>query len=214
MAAEYVQLVCPRIRWGSFHMNGMTPQPGTQNPQADQIVRDVLAGDTEAFGGLVRLYESDLWRIAAVMLRDRGATENMVQQAFIDAYAHLDQYQLGTDFGAWIRTVGRNRLRKELRTTSREERRLAVYREQLAERPRAESPNPHDDGDLYLAALKGCREDLPERDAALIQMRYEKGWSFETIAARQGQTQDAVQRMISRIRVRLRACIEGKLSTT
>jgi len=194
-------------------MDWKLPNSATTTPEADQLVRDVLAGDTEAFAGLVRLYESDLWRIASVMLRDRGATENMVQQAFMDAYAHLDQYQLGTDFGAWIRTVARNRLRKELRTASREDRRLAVYREQLAERLRAEGPNPHDDGNLYLAALRGCREDLPERDAALIRMRYEMGWSFETIASRQGQTQEAVQRMISRIRVRLRACIEGKLST-
>ncbi|MBA4186617.1 MAG: hypothetical protein C0467_01225 [Planctomycetaceae bacterium] len=193
-------------------MDWKLPDAGA-TPEADQFVRAVLAGDTAAFAGLVRLYESDLWRIAAVMLRGRGATENMVQQAFIDAYAHLDQYQLGTDFGAWIRTVARNRLRKELRTASREERRLAVYREQLAERLRAEGLDPHDDADLYIAALRGCREDLPERDSTLIQMRYEKGWSFETIAARQGQTQEAVQRMISRIRVRLRACIEGKLST-
>ncbi len=187
---------------------------GETTPEAEQLVRAVLAGDTAAFAGLVKLYESDLWRIAAVMLRDRGATENMVQQAFIDAYTHLDQYQSGTDFGAWIRTVARNRLRKELRTASREDRRLTVYREQLAERLKAESPSPHDDGDLYLAALQGCREGLPERDAAIIRMRYEKGLSFETIADRQGQTQEAVQRMISRIRGRLRACIEGKLSTT
>jgi len=193
----------------------MTPksEPPT-TPEADRLVREVLAGDTNAFAGLVRMYESDVWRIAATLLRDRSATENLVQQAFIDAYAHLDQYRLGTDFGAWMRTVARNRLRKELRTASREDRRLAVYREQLAERLKAESPNSHDDGDLYLAALRRCREELPERDATIIRMRYEKGWSFDTIAARQEQTSEAVQRMISRIRARLRACIEGKLNTT
>ncbi len=180
-------------------------------PEADRIVEEVLAGDTEAFAGLVRLFQESVWRIAAAMLRDRDATENLVQQVFVDAYLHLDQYEPGTDFGAWIRTVARNRLRKELRTAGREDRRLATYRERLAERLKAEAGDHHDDSDAYMAALRGCRQLLPPRDAAVLKMRYEKGMSFEQIAEKQGQTPEAVQRMISRIRFRLRDCIQNKL---
>lgn len=190
----------------------MEPDPlPTPTPDADRIVEDVLAGQTAAFAGLVRLYQESVWRIAAALLRDRDATENVAQQVFVDAYLHLDQYELGTDFGAWIRTLARNRLRKELRTAAREDRRLATYRQRLAERLRAEAGDRHDNADAYLAALRGCRESLTPRDAELIQQRYEKGMSFDAIAARHGQTPEAVQRMISRIRFRLRDCIRGKL---
>jgi RNA polymerase sigma-70 factor (ECF subfamily) len=113
---------------------------------------------------------------------------------------------------AWIRTVARNRLRKELRTASREDRRLAAYRERLAERLRAEAGDHQDDSEVYMKALHGCRQLLPSRDAALLKMRYERGMSFEAIAAEQGQTPEAVQRMISRIRFRLRDCIQKKLA--
>ncbi|HEY1192190.1 MAG TPA: sigma-70 family RNA polymerase sigma factor [Gemmata sp.] len=187
---------------------------GPATPEADRIVAEVLAGDTPAFAGLVRLYQESVWRIAAAMLRDRDATENLVQQVFVDAYFHLDQYAPGTDFGAWIRTVARNRLRKELRTSGREDRRLAVYRERLAERLRAEAGAPRDDSDEYVAALRGCRQALSPREAALLKLRYERGLSFEAIATKQGQTPDAVQRMISRIRFRLRDCIQNKLNDT
>ena len=190
-----------------------TPQPERPTAEADRLVRLVLAGDTSAFAGLIRLYESDVWRIAASLLRDWTTTESLVQQAFIDAYRNLHRYQLGTDFGAWVRTVARNRLRKEYRTLSRDEQRLAAYREQLAERQRTEEA-VHDDTDLYLAALRGCREELPEDEAILLRLRYEKGLSFETIAARRGLTPAAVQRAISRIRFRLRACIEGQMNPT
>lgn len=189
-------------------------QTGAATPEADRIVAEVLAGDTPAFAGLVRLYQESVWRIAAAMLRDRDATENLVQQVFVDAYFHLDQYAPGTDFGAWIRTVARNRLRKEIRTSGREDRRLAVYRQRLAERLRAEAGGPRDDSDEYVHALRGCRQSLPPRDAALLKLRYERGLSFEAIAAKQGQTPDAVQRMISRIRLRLRDCIQNKLNDT
>jgi RNA polymerase sigma-70 factor (ECF subfamily) len=184
---------------------------GPATPEADRIVAEVLAGDTQAFAGLVRMYQEVVWRIAAALLRDRDATENLVQQVFVDAYFHLDQYAPGTDFGAWIRTVARNRLRKELRTAGREDRRLATYRERLAERLRAESTDNRDDSDEYVAALRGCRQLLPPRDAALVKMRYEKGLSFEAIAKLQNQTPEAVQRMISRIRFRLRDCVQTKL---
>ena len=187
---------------------------GPATPDADRVVAEVLAGETQAFADLVRMYQETVWRIAAALLRDRDATENLVQQVFVDAYFHLDQYAPGTDFGAWIRTVARNRLRKELRTVGREDRRLATYRERLAERMRAEATGNRDDSDAYVAALRGCRQLLSSRDAALVRMRYEKGLSFEAIAKLQNQTPEAVQRMISRIRFRLRDCIQTKLNDT
>lgn len=180
-------------------------------PEADRLVRLVLAGDTGAFAGLIRLYESDVWRIAASLLRDWAATESLVQQAFIDTYANLHRYELGTDFGAWVRTVARNRLRKEYRSATREEQRLAEYRQRLVERLQADGP-VRDDSDAYLAALRGCRSELPDDEALLLRLRYESGLSFEAIAARRGLTPAAVQRAISRIRFRLRACIEGQIN--
>ena len=108
----------------------------------------------------------------------------------------------------------RNRLRKELRTASREDRRLAHYRERLSARLQAEACDHTDDSDAYIAALRGCRQLLTERDDAMLKSRYESGMSFEEIAAQQGQTPDAVQRMISRIRSRLRDCIQNKLANT
>jgi RNA polymerase sigma-70 factor (ECF subfamily) len=190
-------------------------QPGPAiSSEADRIVEEVLAGDTEAFAGLVRLFQESVWRIGASLLRDRDATDNLVQQVFVDAYLHLDQYETGTDFGAWIRTVARNRLRKELRAAFREDRRLAAYRERLATRLQAEDSSYQDDSEVYMNALRGCRQLLPNRDAALLKMRYERGMSFEAIASNQGQTPEAVQRMISRIRFRLRDCIQKKLDDT
>lgn len=182
-------------------------------PEADRLVKLVLNGDTQSFAGLIRLYETEIWRIASTLVRDWAATESLVQQAFIEAYSHLHQYQIGTNFGAWLRTITRNRLRKELRSIVRAEQRLAKYREQLIEQLQRNEA-VHDDADLYLTALRGCRALLPDADAQLLQWRYEKGLSFEMIAERALMTPAAVQRAISRIRYRLRACIEGQLKTT
>jgi RNA polymerase sigma-70 factor (ECF subfamily) len=192
-------------------MNEPSTYHDPPTPEADRLVRQVLDGDTQAFAELIRIYESDLWRIAVTLVRDWSGTENVVQQAFIDAYGHLHQYQIGTDFGAWIRTLARNRIRKEHRSLSRAQRHLAEYRQELVERLQSEEPS-RDDSDIYRAALESCREALPDNEAVLLRLRYEQGKSFEAIARRQETTPAAVQRAISRIRLRLRACIEGKLT--
>jgi|YNPBryunderm2012_1023409.scaffolds.fasta_scaffold15560_2 RNA polymerase sigma-70 factor (ECF subfamily) len=194
-------------------MSELSTSVNSTTSEADRLVRKVLEGDLPSFAGLIRLYESEVWRITATLIRDWSATENLVQQVFIDAYTNLPKYQLGTDFGAWIRTLARNRVRKELRSLSRAEQKLAVYREKVMTELHSEEVC-RDDSDLYLAALQSCRQQLPENEATLLGLRYERGWSFDAIAACRGMTAAAVQRAISRIRYRLRACIEGKLKFT
>jgi len=178
--------------------------------EVDEIITTVLAGDTDAFGRIIRLYQPEVWRIVTLVLRDRNASENLVQQVFVDAYMHLDHYRLNTDFGAWLRTIARNRIRQELRTMSRENRRMAVYADQLAERLREES-HAEQDHESYLDALQLCRQSLPERAARLIELRYVRHQSFAEIAEGEATTPEAIQRAISRVRAQLRDCIESRL---
>jgi len=179
--------------------------------EIDTIVVEVLEGDTEAFGRIIRLYQQTVWRIVSIVLRDRDATENLVQHVFVDAYMHLDSYRIGTDFGAWMRTIARNRIRQEARTIGRENKRMAVYADQLAERFRDEERADRAD-ELYLDALRRCREVLPERAARLIDRRYVHSESFTEIAAAEDSTPEAIQRAISRLRAQLRECIESRLA--
>jgi len=43
----------------------------------------------------------------------------------------LDHFERGPDFGLWIKEIARNRVRQEMRSLVREERRLAVHRKHL-----------------------------------------------------------------------------------
>ena len=87
--------------------------------RCDRLVEQVLAGQTEVYAEIVQQFQPEVWRIAARLLADWDATQELVQQAFVEAYVHLDQYRLGTDFGAWLRTITANLVRKEARTMAR-----------------------------------------------------------------------------------------------
>src|SRR5688572_1855499 len=94
-------------------------ETGSDEPSTDDLVRRVLAGETQTFVQIVRRYEREVWKIVALMLRDHTATENFVQQCFVNAYERLGQYEVGRDFGLWLKAIARNLVRNELRRHTR-----------------------------------------------------------------------------------------------
>src|SRR5207253_2588060 len=58
-------------------------------PPDAEVVARVLAGDTEAFGIVIRRYEAGLLRFATRMLGSRDAAADAVAESFVRAYRHL-----------------------------------------------------------------------------------------------------------------------------
>ena len=124
------------------------------------------------------------------------------------ALQHLDRFRAGGDFGVWIKAIARNLAKQELRTRSREDRRMEVYQGLLENRRTEERET------AVAEALRLCREKLPERGAEALTMRYERALSFEEIADALGATVNATRQLLSRVRVALRDCIEKRLAQT
>lgn len=179
--------------------------------ETEQLVRRVRAGETEAYAELVRQFELPVWRVVAAMLQSFHEARDALQQTFVDAYVHLDQFQLGRDFGAWIKEIARNRVRQELRRMSREANRLAVYRVEFERRLADESAAERYE-ERYFDALRKCREKLPERSAQAIAWRYEGGKSFDEVATLLETSRTAAEKLLSRARLLLRDCLATRLS--
>jgi RNA polymerase sigma-70 factor (ECF subfamily) len=85
------------------------------------LVRRVLAGDPEAYGGLVARYRDRLGRYALHSLGNRADAEDAVQETFVRAYRALERCAQPERFGAWLfqilvnrcRTIGGQRARRE-----------------------------------------------------------------------------------------------------
>ena len=58
---------------------------GEGSDDASDVAR-VLAGDAEAFAGIVRRWQRRLVNLAWRFCRDRGAAEDMAQEAFVRAF--------------------------------------------------------------------------------------------------------------------------------
>jgi len=184
--------------------------PETRNSgglATEELISRIRAGSIEFYEELIRRYQPDVLRVVNAMLYDRNATQDLAQQVFVNAYLHLNGFDESRDFGPWIRTIARNAVREHLRRTSRHNRRLQVYAEILEVRL-ADNERAAEYEDRLHELLAVCLKKLPERSATTVRMRYQQGWSFEQMATNMGTSAGALRNLLSRVRAKLRECIE------
>ncbi len=92
---------------------------GTFNEYA--LVQRAKSGDPSAYSELVRKYEGKVFRLAKNITQNDEDAEDVLQDAFLKAYEHLDEFQEQSKFYTWLVRIAVNealmRLRK--RKTSR-----------------------------------------------------------------------------------------------
>jgi RNA polymerase sigma-70 factor (ECF subfamily) len=173
-------------------------------------IERVRGGDTDAYAEVVRAHQAEVRRIVGFSVRDFQATEELVQQVFVNAYTALESYDARRDFGAWLRSIARNLVRDEARRSARERRRLKGYHEQLSERLRDDEKAERRHA-LLRDALAKCREKLGDDARRALELRYGRALDFGKVADALGRTVAATRRMLSRVRMALRSCIEGRM---
>lgn len=106
----------------------MATQP-TVTPVFDEapLVARAKAGDSSAFSELVSKYERRVFRLAKNITRNDEDAEDVLQDAFLKAYEHLDRFEGNSKFYTWLVRITVNealmklRKRKTDRTVSLDE---------------------------------------------------------------------------------------------
>jgi RNA polymerase sigma-70 factor, ECF subfamily len=184
--------------------------PATSAGGVEDIISRVRDGHTHLYGELVRRYRPDVRKIALLMLADGLVTENVVQQTFINAYERLDDFRRGEDFGHWVKAIARNLVRDELKRSSRERGRMALYRDYLIAKLSTEDQGERREL-ILVEALSHCRAKLPMMAARAIELRYERELPFDEVASTIGRSAEATRQIVTRARIALKACIQRRL---
>ena len=79
------------------------------------LVAQAREGDTTAFGELVRRYEGKIFRLAQHVTQNREDAEDVLQETFMKAYEHLDQFKGDSKFYTWIVRIAVNQALMKLR---------------------------------------------------------------------------------------------------
>ena len=79
------------------------------------LLSQAREGDTQAFGELVRRYESKIFRLAQHITQNREDAEDVLQETFLKAYEHLNQFQGQSKFYTWVVRIAVNQALMKLR---------------------------------------------------------------------------------------------------
>jgi RNA polymerase sigma-70 factor (ECF subfamily) len=79
------------------------------------LVAQSRAGDTRAFNELVRRYEGKIFRLGQHITQNREDAEDVLQETFLKAYEHLDQFKGDAKFYTWIVRIAVNQALMKLR---------------------------------------------------------------------------------------------------
>ena len=144
------------------------------------LVNLTLQGDQNAFSSLMERHQPSLLNLALSQVGSLSEAEDLVQEAFFQAYQHLGTLQAPDKFAGWIYSITRNlcyaALRKpRLRTESLEASHVhdtpdsAVAPDSLAE--------GYETSDTIVKAV----EALPPNNQRVFLL-YLEGWSYRNIA--------------------------------
>ncbi len=70
-----------------------------------ELVERARQGDTRAFGELVDLHRSAVYRAALAALRSPADAEDVAQEAFVTAYRKLDGFRGDASFKTWLLAI-------------------------------------------------------------------------------------------------------------
>ena len=176
-------------------------------------IRRVRRGDRDAFGLLVRTYQTRLFGLVLMMVRDRSAAEDVAQDAFVRTYAHLAEYDDTRPFYPWLASIAvrlaQNWLRRHQRNTHREGTALDDAPEPGAE-PRGLTDLIAGEGSRRLWEAV-ARLSSGERTAVILYYRDEL--SVGDIARALGVTTGTVKTFLFRARQHLRERIKTDPAT-
>jgi RNA polymerase sigma-70 factor, ECF subfamily len=178
------------------------------------IIQMAREGDLNAFNRLVLEYQDMAFNLAARMLGDDDAAEDVTQTAFLSAYRSLDSFR-GGSFRAWVMRMVSNACYDELR---RRKRRPTVSLEPVNEDDEEiESPAwladdaPSPEGELERAelehALQTCLQGLPQEFRSVVLMVDVEGLDYQEVSSATGKPLGTVKSRLARARLKMRDCL-------
>jgi len=85
----------------------------------EEVIERVKAGDTSLYEIIMRRYNQRLYRIVRAILRDDSEAEDVIQDAYVRAFQHLDQFAGRAPFSAWLTRIAVHEALARLRLRNR-----------------------------------------------------------------------------------------------
>jgi RNA polymerase sigma-70 factor, ECF subfamily len=182
-----------------------------------ELVARIRAGERGLFECLMRRHNQRVYRAARAVMGDESEVEDIMQQAYLNAFAHLDQFESRSQFSTWLTRIAlnealaRRRRRKALPATELADDRSA--RRDVMDELNAPQPDPERQayaGELH-RLLEHAVDRLPETYRVAFVLRDVEGLSTAETGEALGLREEAVKTRLHRARSLIRKSIASQI---
>lgn len=186
-----------------------------------ELVALAKAGRREAFAALMQRGNQRLFRIARAIMRDEGEAEDVLQEAYVRAFARFGDFRGEASVFTWLTRIvlneahGRLRRRRPMVELSALEAAQAEPGRVLAFPSGLASEDPERDAARaeMRRLLERAVDGLPEGFRLVFVMREVEGCSVEETAVNLGVKPETVKTRLHRARRLLRATLDDELAS-
>jgi len=137
--------------------------------------------------------------------------EDVLQNTNVVVWEKMEGFTPGTDFRAWLFAIARNMVKAQFRANKRHHS-PSVDEELMLAIDEVWSQRSTQDTTRKQRALDRCLEQLKPLEKNLIHVRYTKGNNLEHYAKEIGRPADSLRTTLSRVRAKLRNCVDHRLT--
>jgi RNA polymerase sigma-70 factor (ECF subfamily) len=164
--------------------------------------------DGEEFTRLLLQNQKRLWGLILSLVPNGSDADDVMQETCVVMWRKFEEFQRGTDFGAWGLRVARFQVMSYYQRQRRNQARLS---DELLESITEKIAEPAWEASARGDALRECLAKLKPREYDLIQRRYHAEQNIEEIAAALSATSHAIYKALARLQTRLLGCMELRL---
>ncbi|HPR31356.1 MAG TPA: RNA polymerase sigma factor [Prolixibacteraceae bacterium] len=178
---------------------------GTQVDIHKQLIEASKKGDNRARRQLYELYARAMFNICYRMVSNREDAEDLLQEAFVQAFMKLDTFRYDSTFGAWLKRIvintcinALNRKKVDLRLTEDMHHYRNVMDEEEQELP------------LTTRDVEKAMEQLPEGGRIVFSLYLLEGYDHVEIAQILGITESTSKSQYMRAKRRVYEILKEK----
>lgn len=173
----------------------------------DALIMQVQTGDLDAYGEIVREYQTSVFNVCLRILGDVQEAEDLTQEAFLRAYRNISQYDPARPFGPWMRVLAANlcynHLKKArlVRVPLEDER--EILKDDSQRSPEILLELAQESHSLYRKIWQ-----LPEIQRVALELRHFQGLSYQEMAEAMDLPLNTVRSHLYRARRKLAELLE------
>ena len=170
------------------------------------LIEGCRRGDRASQKEVYELYSGRIYRLALKMTGNTDTAFDLAQDTFVHAFQHIATFDGRSDLGTWLYRIATNETLGFFRRKAVQQRYLRVMP------PRTESTEPAEESrrNDVLEALSR----LSDSDRTILELKYQRGLSYEEISAELKCTPGTVSSRLNRARARLREFLQQSQNPT